>query len=181
MKQLIAVCLCLFALNTFSQDTEWDDYFMPGVGYKVYIPKNEANLGIYHGVQTEFVIYARAKGSASYKGGPARVKTYGDLSIMKSEKSEAKDIFSSTLGLNLSFEGSTDRKAFIPYFGLEMGGMFQRDFSTFCFSPVAGVQLYSSKKIIWGVQGGYVYTTKRFDEYSGFQFSSTFNLLLWNK
>jgi hypothetical protein len=183
MKILSTLILLIVSVISFgqNQDEEWDDYFMPGVGYKMYMPQNSDSLGIYQGVMTEFVIYSRAKGDSSFRTGPARVKTYGNLSILKSNKSEIKDIFYANLGLNLSFEGHLKRKYAVPYFGLELGGMFQRDFSTFHFSPVAGIQLVSNKKVIWNIQGGYQYTTKLFDELSGYTFSSTFNILLWNK
>lgn len=170
------------ALFAQESDNEWDDYFMPGVGYKVYTPKNHNKLGVYQGVMTEFVIYARAKGKTAnqYQSGPARVKTYGNLSILRSDQDSARDIFNANLGLNLSFESRTDRKWGIPYFGLEVGGLFQRDFSTLQFTPVAGIQLLSTRHVLWNAQAGYMYTTKYFDEYSGFQFSSTLNVLLWN-
>lgn len=171
------ICLPLWSQTS---DTEWDDYFMPGVGYKVYVPKNTPALGVYHGVVTEFVIYAHAKGGEAWRSGPARVKTFGNLSIMKSDNSEAKDIFFANLGLNLSFEGKIKRKFFIPVFGMELGGLFQRDFSTMHFTPTAGMQLVSNKRILWTIYGGYQYTTKRFDEYSGFLAGSTVNVLLWH-
>jgi len=182
MKRAI-IFFIFIAVNTIgkTQEDEWDDYFMPGIGYKTYIPKNDTALGVYQGVMTEFVVYARAKGTFSKLSGPARIKTYGNLSIMSSSEESANDIFFANLGLNLSFEGSTDRKFVIPYFGLEMGGLFQRDFSSFQFTPVIGIQLLSSKRIIWNLQGGYQYTTKRFDEYSGYSISSTINVLLWNR
>ena len=179
---LITILLAFAGLTGFGQNSgsEWDDYFMPGLGYKIYAPKNHGALGLYQGVSTEFVIYARAKGKLSGRRGPSRVKTYGNLSIMSSDNELAKDIFFANCGLNLSFEGGADRKFLIPYFGLEVGGLFQRDFSTAQFSPVAGIQLLSTKKVLWNVQGGYHYTTKRFDEYSGYGFSSSLNILLWN-
>ena len=85
------------------------------------------------------------------------------------------------LGLNLSFEGNTNRKYLIPYFGLETGGMFQRDYGTFHVTPVAGTQLVSTRVVQWSVQGGYMYATNRFDEYSGLTASSTVDILLWNR
>lgn len=184
MKSIITFScfVLLFTTSFFAQDDtdEWDDYFMPGVGYRVYTPKNHAKLGVYQGVMTEFVIYGRAKGKKSTESGPARVKTYGNLSILRSDADSARDMFSANFGLNLSFESNTDRKWGIPYFGLEVGGLFQRDFSTMQFTPVGGIQLVSTKFILWNAQVGYMYTTKYFDEYSGFQFSSTLNVLLWN-
>ena len=154
---------------------------MPGIGYKTYVPIKYDSLGVYHGIVTEFVIYARAKGVNSSFSGPARVKTYGNLSIMTSRNEKANDIFLSNLGLNMSFEGKTNRAYILPFFGLELGGLFQRGFKTFQFTPLIGVQLISTKNILWNIHTGYQYTTKRFDEYSGYTLSSTLNFLLWNK
>ena len=180
MKNALFILLVLSSPLTKAQNyTVWDDYFMPGVGYKTYLPKNKKELGVYHGIMSEFVIYAKAKGASSASG-PSRIKTYGNLSIMTSNNQNAKDIFFANLGLNLSFDGDTDRKYVIPYFGLELGGLFQRDFSTFQFSPVVGIQIVSTKSVLWNIQGGYQYTTRKFDEYSGYTFSSTVNVLLWN-
>jgi hypothetical protein len=184
MKSILTTLAVIFITSfVFAQtntDTEWDDYFMPGIGYKVYVPKSAA-LGTYHGLVTESIIYARAIGKNSYKHGPSRVKIYGNLSIMASDNAEAKDIFFSNLGLNLSFEGNTDRNYLIPFFGVEAGGLFQRNFSTMHFTPVTGIQLLSTKTILWNVQGGFQYTYKRFEEYSGYMVSSTLNVLLWHK
>lgn len=185
MKKLVIFIAVVFTISIgFAQNSEneeWDDYFMPGAGYKMYVPKDRSNLGTYHGFTTEFVIYARAKSKDSkYWSGPGRIKTYGNLSIMGSDNSEARDIFFVNTGLNLSFESKMKRKFMIPYFGIELGGLFQRDFSSMHFTPTAGIQLLSTKRVIWSVQGGYLYTTKQFDEYSGYSYSSTLNILLWN-
>jgi hypothetical protein len=99
---------------------------------------------------------------------------------MNSNIESASKIFSASLGLNLSFEAKALRKSFIPYFGLEVGGLYKRNFSTFTFNPLAGIQLVSTRKIIWSVQGGYQYTTHRFENYSGYIAATTINLLLWH-
>ncbi len=183
MKKSLLIIILFISVFAYSQegDTEWDDFFMPGIGYKVYTPKNFTDLGVYQGIMTEFVIYARAKGVNSHYTGPARIKIYGNLSITNSSNTNANDIFFANVGVNLSFEGKTNRKFLIPYFGLETGGLFQRNFSSLQFSPVTGIQILSTKHILWNLQFGYQYTTKLFDEYSGFIYSSTLNVLLWNK
>jgi hypothetical protein len=86
MKKYLALFILALTVQSLNaqEDSEWDDYFMPGIGYKLYMPKNKS-LGVYHGLMTEFVVYARAKGKASTRTGPARIKTYGDLSIMSSD------------------------------------------------------------------------------------------------
>lgn len=163
-------------------ETEWEDWFMPGFGYKVFSPKNSDSLGTYKGYVTEFVIYAKArKGESKWGSGPSRVKTYGNLAILASDKDGVKDIFYANLGLNLSFEGKSNRNYLLPYFGIETGGMFQRDFSSYHFTPVGGLQIISTKKLLWNVQMGYQYTTRYFDEFSGVLALSSLNFLLWNK
>lgn len=198
MKQLLLCLLLLTAAVTYGQDSttaadpdleelywsadhEWDDWFMPGVGYKVFMPRNSEDLGVYHGFVTEFVIYARAKGKRSIQSGPSRVKVYTNLNILSSDQPDAKDLFLANLGLNLSLEGNTDRKYLIPYFGLEAGGMFQRDYGSLAITPVGGISLVSTHVVQWSVQGGYTYATHKFDEYSGPSATSTVNILLWNK
>ena len=100
---------------------------------------------------------------------------------MKSNNTEAQDIFIFNSGINLAFESKTDRKFGIPYFGLEIGGLFQRDFSSVQITPLAGIHLFSSRNFMINVQGGYQYSVRKFNEYSGFNCSATFNFLLWNK
>lgn len=166
-----------------SNTTVWDDWFMPGFGAKLYIPKNVDSLGTYTGIMTEFIIYAYSRNSKTrrkYGIAPSRAKTYGNLSIMKSNKGENHEIFFANFGLNLSFESKANRNFFIPYFGIETGGMFQRTFSSYHFTPLAGIQIISSKRAVLSIEGGYQYTTKRFDEFSGILVSTSLNFLLWN-
>lgn len=73
-KILIALLILIQGYVNAQNNEEWDDYFMPGIGYKAYFPKNTDSLGVYQGISTEFVIYARAKGWGSRLTGPARVK-----------------------------------------------------------------------------------------------------------
>ncbi len=182
--KLLTALFVLFSITlsaqTYDGTTEWDDYFMPGAGYKTYTPKNSDSLGTFQGFVTEFIIYAKAKETEGRRRGPGRVKTFTNLSIMKSNKEGVKDIFFSNFGLNLSFEGAVQRKFLIPMFGLEIGGLYSRNFSTFHSTPTAGLQLISNRRMLWTAYGGYQYTTKRFDEYSGFVGGSTLNVLLWN-
>lgn len=188
MKHLILVLFILMFSTPFlfaqeiaedKRPTEWDDYFMPGVGYKVFVPRDTASLGIYHGLLTEFVFYARAKSAASKWGGPARSRTYINLSIMESSKKSIDDIFIFNFGLNLSFESKVKRAYFIPFFGIEMGGMFHKNFGSFQISPLVGVQFVSTKRILWNMNLGYQYTTKDFQRKSGPYLSTSINALLW--
>ena len=177
------LCL-LFAFNSNAQittpaDNEWDSWFMPGLGYKFYSPKNAKDLGTFSGPSTEFIFYARAKNKESNLGGPSRIKSYGNLSMLNSTNSEVKDVFLLNLGSQFSFESKTDRHFLIPTFGLEFGGIYQKGYSSLHLSPFAGIHLVSTRKMVWDLNAGYMYTLKSFEEYSGMSFSSTVNLLLW--
>lgn len=181
MKKLIIAAFVLLSIKSIGQNETWDDYFMPGLGYKVFTPKDES-LGLYQGIVTEFVIFARAKSNETdsyHYSGPTRIRNYVNFSVLESDKKGSNDIYTANLGVNMSFEGAQPRKYFIPYFGLELGGMYQKSYSSFHINPLAGVQLVSTQKVVWSVQGGYQYTTKSFDQMSGMTLSSSLNVLLW--
>lgn len=192
MKRTVLAMLMLLAFSALSfgqestvsadqdstDETEWDDWFMPGVGYQLYLPRN-TDFGMFQGVVPEFVIFARHLGKRSDYGGPGRVKVYMNIGILTSSEEGVEDLFRPNFGMNLSFEGKTKRKFLVPYFGVETGGIFQRGYGSFQVTPLAGVQLVSTKKVLWTVQGGYQYATRNFQDYSGVTASSVLSVLLW--
>lgn len=163
----------------------WDDWFMPGGGYKIFTPKNK-DLGIYQGFVTEFVTYARSvkKDTSTTKkwnsGGPTRLKTFMNLSIMKSDVATSKDIFYWNCGASVTFEAARKRNYLLPFFGIQTGTLYQRDFGTFHLTPEVGLYLFANERCMWTVYGGHQYTTHEFDEWSGLNAGTSFNFLLWN-
>ena len=90
----IAISTFASTQNLYSQnnDKEWDDYFMPGVGYKTYNPINSDSIGNFQGIVVDFLLYGRAKGQDSHKYGPSRVKVYMNFSIMENQEKNRKSI-----------------------------------------------------------------------------------------
>lgn len=185
MKIACLLIVGLISISAFSQtdnskkSESWDSWFMPGGGYRTYFQKGQNPSQPYHGYMVDFVIYADGN-VATYMKTPARMKFYSNLSILSSSRAEASDIFMLGVGANCAFEANISRKFLIPYFGAEVGGIFEKNFSSMQITPVAGVQIYSNQKIIWSLQGGYLYSLKQFNDYSGYNISSSVNFLLWN-
>ncbi len=168
----------LMSMNTFKAELEWDNSMMPGVSYQFYAPRNN-DLGVYRGPNVDFVFYSRSKKTASTYRGPSRMKYYGTIGILNAENNDLNDLLFVSAGTNLSFESNTNRNFLLPYFGIELGGLYSKDISTFQFTPVIGCQLISTKRFIWSAQGGYLYSIKKFDDYSGYTIGTSLNILLW--
>lgn len=161
----------------FSSDKINETYFMPGAAWDIYQPRS-ADISPYSGPSVEYVFYARSKFGYTSGRGPSRIKTYGKIGILTAD-AESPDVLLLNSGINLSFESKTYRKIFIPYFGVDLGGLFNKDFSTFHFTPLVGIQLYSSDKINACIQSGYLYSLQKFETYSGYNLKASVNLLLW--
>lgn len=168
----------LHEMREFNRTETKSDYFMPGAAFDIYQPRDK-EIGDFYGPGVEFVFYSRLKHSSSNRNGPSRIKSYGKIGILNSTFQDSSDILMVSTGINLSFESKTDRKFLLPYFGLDLGGVFGRTLNTFQFTPLLGVQLFSTSKIIWSAQAGYLYSVKKFDQYSGYNFRTSLNVLLW--
>ncbi|TNE79523.1 MAG: hypothetical protein EP332_10655 [Bacteroidetes bacterium] len=153
-------------------------YMMPGVSYLIYTPKRADSLGSYTGINIDYLISARV--SQNTNPGPSHVRFYGKLSILGSSKSEMPSILNYGLGLNLSVEKYPNRRFFIPYFGLESGGMAQRGYgNTLQFTPLLGMHIVAQSNLFVNIHAGYVYPIKNFDQYQGWTAQAGFNFALW--
>jgi hypothetical protein len=168
----------ILAMRTFRASDEKDDYFMPGAAFDIYQPRNK-DIGEFYGPSVEFVFYTRSKTSYSKRSGPSRIKSYGKIGILNSTFEGSSDLLMVSAGLNLSFEAKTDRNFLLPYFGLDLGGLYGNSLRTFQFTPNLGVQFVSTDRIIWSGQAGYLYSIRDFDQYSGYNFKTSLNVLLW--
>jgi hypothetical protein len=156
----------------------FDTYFMPGLAFSVYQPKLSDSTGRFSGLTVEYLIYAHV--SQSDDAGPSHVRVYTKLNILKSSKLTVNSLFMYTIGLDMSLEKNPKRTFLIPYFGLELGGMSQKQFgSTLQFTPTFGVHLLSNKNIFINLHGGYVYPLKNFEMLQGWYGQAGVNFALW--
>ncbi len=159
------------------RDREWDEYFMPGLGYNRIVPAMKDSFGTFSGFAPEFTIYARYK---HYAKGPSYVKTYFRVGILNSDKPAIGKMLLYSVGTNFSFENKMKRQWLIPYFGMEIGGINQKRIGPSLFvMPQLGVYLYASKQLQVHVNGGYLYSFSHPYEYESYTMSAGLSFLLW--
>lgn len=160
-----------------SGSDDWFSYVAPGAGYTFFIPIDSKNLGNFQGVSTEFVWLAGHHLSSS---APSYWRVYTRVGILKSDKDSIGSAISYMTGANFSFEKNAQRSFLIPYFGLELGGLNQRNYgAAFQIAPVLGVQVLTTKFASVNIQATYSYSTRYFDKLSGIHASATANFYLW--
>jgi hypothetical protein len=84
------------------------------------------------------------------------------------------------MGLDLSLERNPNRHYLVPYFGVELCNMQQKDIeSTLEFTPILGIHLLSTKNLFINVHGGYVYPLKNYEMLQGYFAQAGLNFALW--
>jgi len=144
----------------------FDERFMPGIGYGFYQPAKADSIGSFHGVVVKYLFYRDV--SQNERSGPSHVDFYAKFNLLNSLEDNISQVFVYSLGVDLSFEKNPQRFFFIPYFGLEVGGLSQKSYgSTIQFTPTAGVHLISKKNVTLDLTGGYIYPIKNFETLAG--------------
>ena len=156
----------------------FDERFMPGIGYGFYQPSKSDSIGSFYGVVVKYLFYREV--SQNERSGPSHIDFYSKLGLLNSTEGDISQVFLYSLGIDLSFEKDPHRYFFIPYFGLEMGGLSQKSYGTSIqFTPTAGVHLISKKNLTVDLSGGYVYPIKNFEHLAGWYSDICLNFVLW--
>lgn len=159
-------------------DRNFETWFMPGIGYALYVPKGQDSTGVLKGIAINYLLFTHM--SQNMKPGPSLVRIYAKLSIIKSSRSSINDLFSYYLGLSMSFEKNPRRSYLVPFFGLEFGGLSQSQWGTTGqFTPTVGIHIIAKRNLYINLQGGYVYTITNFDMLQGVFFEVGVNFALW--
>jgi hypothetical protein len=157
---------------------EWQTFFMPGAVFHVYVPEMKDSLGYFKGVSVEYLIAAWIHKNENR--GPSHGRIYTKVNFMKSSKKDIKDIFYWAIGLDLSLERNPTRNYLIPYFGLEVGDMYQSQLGNIVtITPTLGVHLFTSQNLFVNLTGGYVYPSKHLEELRGYTAQLGVNFSLW--
>jgi len=156
----------------------YSTWFMPGIGYAYYQPKAMDSLGSFSGISVDYLIFTSENQNESH--GPSHVRVYGKLNILNSDKSASSPLFSYMVGVNMSIEKNPRRSFLIPSFGLEFGGLTNKDLgSTALFVPTFGLYLLSKKNIYINVNGGYYYPISNLELLRGWYAQAGVNFTLW--
>ena len=160
------------------EKVNFETAFMPGLSYSHFVPKKTDSTGNFSGFAVEYLLFAKIYQNP--KSGPSHVRWYARFNMLRSDKKGISDMFNYALGLSLSIEKNPNRVLFIPYFGLEFGGLSQSKWgTTAAFTPTLGLHLVSKKNLFVNFQGGYVYPITNFDMLQGWNFQCGVNFALW--
>lgn len=157
---------------------DWTSGFIPNVGFSYYAPKNKADLGSFKGgnIQFDWVSWAHHNDNK----GPSHGKFYLRFDYMESDKDTLGVACKFGLGFQVSFERNANRSFLIPYYGLEISGMSQRETgSLFLFNPQVGLWCFSNRNINISATCGYLLPTKKVDDCSGLFASVSLGFTLW--
>lgn len=163
----------------YNNNMDFETVMMPGLAYNLLIPKAQDSLGNFQGVGVEYLFYGAVV--QNDHPGPSHGRFYGRLNLLKSSrKTVINDAFSYTLGVDFSIEKNPKRNFLIPFFGLEVGGITQKQLgTTLQFTPTAGVHILANRNLFIGVQGGYMYPIRNFDYLRGYTAQASINFALW--
>jgi hypothetical protein len=191
MKKLLFMAFSLFFFfanacfaqeynkNSSNKNTEWTSFMSPGIGYSYYFPLDKANLGTFSGISTEFSFVNHHD---PFSSGPANFRLYTRVGILQSSKDSVGGLISYSFGGTFSLENAVKRDFLVPYCGLEMGGINQKELGGgFTIAPVVGLQIWANRFFSVQAQGSYNYSTKLFDRLSGFTASAALNVHFWRK
>ncbi len=164
--------------NNYALNENYETWLMPGLGYAMYQPNSSDSIGLFSGLSVEYLIYGKVRQNDD--SGPSHVRWYARLSILKSDDKTRNSMFSYLLGVDMSLEKNPKRTFLIPYFGVEFGGLSQKQFvSTVQFTPTFGIHLISKKNMYINVHGGYVYPIDNFEALQGWTGQVGVNFALW--
>jgi hypothetical protein len=168
---------------------EHESFFMPGVGYSLWVPGNVDRLGVFNGFAIEFLGIRWVHDNE--KRGPSHGSIYLDFDVLFSTGATKPDpvfglavdpAFMPVIGLDLSIERNPARRFLIPYFGLEGGALFQQQTGTLgLMLPFAGLHVYSSRNVEVGARAGYMlpFTSEQFGDLAGLRARLTVDVSYW--
>ena len=157
---------------------DWKSFFLPALGYSVYMPATDADEGFYHGVNVQFAFTSWIHHNDNK--GPSHGQWYFFLDLMQSDIEDVKDVFIYGTGVDMSFERAPKRKFLLPYFGLSLGWINQERIETrFFLNPELGLWLYADKNIFVNAKCGYMLPTTKTEEFQGLRACLSVNFSMW--
>ena len=158
---------------------EFRSFMMPGLQYSVYLPKAMTGTGGFQGASAEFLLDSWVHRNENH--GPSHVRIYADLDLLVPVNSTVRgNLYSYTLGCDLSIERNPKRRFLIPYYGVEAGGLYQAQYGQVLqVVPFAGVHLWESRNIWVNASAGYLLPGRALDALGGFRGKLGVDFSLW--
>jgi len=159
-------------------EDEWNSSFLPGLYYSLWSPSDRRTIGTFQGVGMEIVPYAWIHRNANRGPSHGRITVRAD--ILDSSRTGMGLALIYAMGLDLSIERNPYRRWLIPYFGVDAGGLMQKQVGHhFQTSPHLGCYLWTSRNLFVSVSGSYQIVPSQLDTLSGWRAGVGLNLTLW--
>lgn len=156
---------------------EWTSFFLPGVGYSMYSPRDNART-IFHGLNLELVIAAWIHRNDNR--GPSHGRVYINAELLNATGIKVPLMFAYSAGVTLSFERNPQRTWLIPYYGVELGGIVHNDLGAyFQTTPYAGAHLFSNPNVFLGARVGYRLVPSQIDDLAGMHYGVIADFSIW--
>jgi len=160
---------------------EWETFFMPGVQYSLWLPENRDEFGIIQGVSIQYLIAGWIHRNENH--GPSHGRFYADIDLLRSTESSNLGVAYS-FGLTLSFERNPKRRFLIPYFGAEIGGIYQKPedgkkIHAGQINPLGGLNIWASRNIFVNVTVGYLVPFSYLQQLRGLRVKAGLNFSFW--
>lgn len=157
---------------------EWETYFLPGLQYTLLLPADDATFGLFQGLSIQYVLAAWIHRNDNR--GPSHGRAWLDVDLLFSNRRGVSEAVLYEVGVDLSFERNPSRRWLVPYFGLGMGGFYQKSVgNTFELTPFAGVHVWASRNVFVHLSAGYLVPAKRLEQLRGLRAQAGFNVTFW--
>ena len=164
--------------SKFTVNEEWESSWMPGVSFSYYQPDNKSQYGTLMGPSVEYLLVSWIHRNENK--GPSHGRVYIKLDMLSSDNDTITDSFVYSMGTNLSIERNAQRSWLIPFYGLELGGFYNKiTANVFFIAPTAGVWIYTSQNIHVNFEAKYQLPTYDFENLKGYKLNLGFNMSLW--
>jgi hypothetical protein len=160
---------------------EWETFFMPGAQYSLLVPEARDQFGVLQGVSIEYLVAGWIHRNENR--GPSHGRFYIDIDLMRSTVTSDLGIIYS-MGMTLSFERNPKRQFLIPYFGVELGGIYQKpetgdQVHAAQVNPLGGISLFASQNLFVNVTAGYMVPFSHMEQLRGFRAKAGLNFSFW--
>lgn len=155
----------------------WSAMLMPGVAGFGYLPGDDA-MGPWLGGGLRIAAYTWSDNSAAF--GPSQGKIFLDLGLLGSGEDDTGRMSLFRSGINLSFEGNASRDWLIPYYGVAMGRVAERNLAVHWFAEaVLGVHALYRPSFHIDIEGGYALPFSDVDTMAAPTVQVAMSMTLW--
>jgi hypothetical protein len=157
---------------------EWMSYALPGVGYSAYLPFGSADVGLMQGPSFELVVVQWVHRNDNMGPSHGRVALKADLLFPLNDGGEPAIVYAASLALSL--ERNPERSFLLPYFAVDVGGLYQKKLgNAFQVTPSVGVHLFQNRNVFVSLDAGYLLALPSLEKLHGPRVALSGNFTLW--